>query len=81
METRLGNYFGMVPKDTYGNKIRFASNGTQGEYGWEIEHKNPVARGGSDNSNSRILHRRSTKIPTLIKVGVFVCDVALANFS
>jgi 5-methylcytosine-specific restriction endonuclease McrA len=36
-------------KDTYGNTIRFASYGTQGDYGWEIDHKNPVARGGTDS--------------------------------
>lgn len=28
-------------KDTYDNKIRFGSYGTEGEYGWEIDHKNP----------------------------------------
>ena len=36
-------------KDTYGNKIRFASYGTEGEYGWEIDHIKPVAEGGSDD--------------------------------
>ena len=35
-------------KDTYGNKIRFASYGTEGEYGWEIDHKNPKDKGGSN---------------------------------
>lgn len=36
-------------KDTYGNKIRFASYGTEGDFGWEIDHKVPKERGGSDN--------------------------------
>lgn len=36
-------------RDAEGNKIRHGSHGTQGEYGWEIDHKNPVAKGGSDD--------------------------------
>jgi 5-methylcytosine-specific restriction endonuclease McrA len=36
-------------KDTYGNKIRYGSYGTQGEYGWELDHKNPKANGGTNN--------------------------------
>jgi len=36
-------------KDDLGNKIRKASYGTQGEYGWEIDHKNPISKGGSDS--------------------------------
>jgi hypothetical protein len=43
-----GKDAGVWRKDTYGNKIRFASYGTEGEYGWEIDHKNPKDRGGSD---------------------------------
>ena len=39
-------------KDKYNNKIRFGSYGTQGEYGWEIDHKNPKARGGSDQDRN-----------------------------
>jgi 5-methylcytosine-specific restriction endonuclease McrA len=35
-------------KDKYDNKIRFSSYGTEGEYGWEIDHKNPKDKGGSD---------------------------------
>jgi 5-methylcytosine-specific restriction endonuclease McrA len=35
-------------KDKYDNKIRFGSYGTQGEYGWEIDHKNPKNNEGSD---------------------------------
>ncbi len=43
-----GRDFNVWRKDTYGNKIRFGSYGTEGEYGWEIDHKNPKDRGGSD---------------------------------
>ena len=34
-------------KDSFGNKIRHSSYGTVGEYGWEIDHKNPKSKGGS----------------------------------
>ncbi len=44
-------------KDEHGNKIRKGSYGTQGEYGWELDHKNPKAKGGSDsNRNIQPLH-------------------------
>lgn len=35
-------------KDIYDNKIRHGSYGTEGEYGWEIDHKNPKDNKGSD---------------------------------
>jgi 5-methylcytosine-specific restriction endonuclease McrA len=35
--------------DTYSNKIRFTSYSTEGDFGWEIDHKIPNERGGSDN--------------------------------
>jgi 5-methylcytosine-specific restriction endonuclease McrA len=44
-------------RDSEGNKIRKASYGTQGEYGWEVDHKNPKAKGGSENlRNIQALH-------------------------
>ncbi len=44
-------------KDDEGNVIRRSSYGTQGDYGWEIDHKNPVSRDGTDNMrNLRPLH-------------------------
>jgi len=44
-------------KDIYGDKIRFGSYGTQGEYGWEIDHKNSKDKGGSDQiRNLQPLH-------------------------
>ena len=44
-------------KDKYGNKIRRGSYGTVGEYGWEIDHKNPKSKGGSDQDrNLQPLH-------------------------
>lgn len=35
-------------KDKYDNKIRFGSYGTRGDYSWEIDHKNPKDKRGSD---------------------------------
>ena len=44
-------------RDAEGNKIRKASHGTQGEYGWHVDHKNPKAKGGTDNPrNLQPLH-------------------------
>lgn len=44
-------------KDDEGNLLRKSSYGTLGDYGWEIDHKNPKANGGSDNMrNLRPLH-------------------------
>lgn len=56
-------------KDNYGNTIRYGSYGTQGDYGWEIDHKNPKANGGTDNPrNLQALHweenrKKSNKYP------------------
>ncbi len=36
-------------KDPYGNKIRYGSYGTEGEYGWELDHTKPESKGGTDN--------------------------------
>ncbi len=44
-------------RDEEGNVIRWGSYGTTGEYGWEIDHRNPVANGGTENPrNLRALH-------------------------
>jgi len=44
-------------RDEEGNTIRWGSYGTMGEYGWEIDHRNPVAKGGTDSPrNLRALH-------------------------
>ena len=36
-------------RDARGNVIRYKSYGTFGRYGWEIDHKMPKSRGGSDH--------------------------------
>ena len=44
-------------RDETGNMIRRGSYGTQGEYGWEIDHRNPKANEGTEHSrNLRALH-------------------------
>lgn len=49
-------------RDPKGNVIRKGSYGTQGEYAWEIDHKNPVAKGGSDNiRNLQPLHHEENR--------------------
>ena len=40
-------------RDSQGNTIRSASYGTEGEFGWEIDHKNPIAKGGSDSMRNK----------------------------
>jgi len=36
-------------KDPKGNTIRKGSYGTNGDFGWEIDHKKPQSKGGSDD--------------------------------
>ncbi|MEK9208781.1 MAG: HNH endonuclease signature motif containing protein [Patescibacteria group bacterium] len=44
-------------RDMEGNKIRFASYGTRGDFGWEIDHKYPSSKGGSGSlRNLQPLH-------------------------
>lgn len=41
-------------RDEEGNEIYKPAYGTEGEKGWEVDHRNPVAKGGTD-------HRRNLR--------------------
>jgi 5-methylcytosine-specific restriction endonuclease McrA len=44
-------------RDVKGKMIRKGSYGTQGKYGWEIDHIKPQSKGGSDTTrNMQALH-------------------------
>lgn len=40
-------------KDAYGNEIYKPSYGKNSEKGWEIDHKNPKSKGGSESSRNK----------------------------
>jgi len=49
-------------KDPSGNVIRKASYGTLGKFGWEIDHKKPKSKGGTDNPrNIQPLHWKNNR--------------------
>jgi 5-methylcytosine-specific restriction endonuclease McrA len=44
-------------RDEKGNEIRHASYGTTGAFGWEIDHRKPSSKGGTDHGrNLQALH-------------------------
>lgn len=50
-------------RDSAGNVIRRGSYGTLGEYGWEVDHKNPRSKGGTDHlRNLQALHWRENRV-------------------
>jgi 5-methylcytosine-specific restriction endonuclease McrA len=36
-------------RDIKGHAIKYTEHASQGDYGWEIDHIRPVAKGGSDD--------------------------------
>ncbi|GAL10936.1 hypothetical protein JCM19233_1921 [Vibrio astriarenae] len=39
-------------RDAYGNEIYKAAYGTKGAKGWEVDHKKPRSKGGSNSSRN-----------------------------
>lgn len=35
-------------KDARGNTVKYGSYGTYGKYGWEVDHKHPKSKNGTD---------------------------------
>lgn len=49
-------------RDSKGNIIKRGSYGTVGEYGWEVDHKNPKEKGGTDHKrNLQALHWKANR--------------------
>lgn len=48
-QTIKGKNPNLYRKDPYGNTIYKSSYGKQSEMGWEVDHKHPIAKGGTDN--------------------------------
>ncbi len=49
-------------RDAKGNEIYKPAYGTQGDKGWEVDHKKPRAKGGSDSSrNLQALQTRENR--------------------
>lgn len=40
-------------KDDHGSEIYYASYGKQSPMGWEIDHKKPVSKGGSEHPKNK----------------------------
>jgi 5-methylcytosine-specific restriction endonuclease McrA len=49
-------------RDPYGNLMYKPAYGRMGEYGWELDHKHPRSKGGSDRShNLQALNTRANR--------------------
>ncbi|WP_449240988.1 HNH endonuclease signature motif containing protein [Desulfoscipio gibsoniae] len=61
--TIVSNHYCDLRKDRCGAWIRFADyDNVNSDFGWEIDHKKPVVRGGTDDSdNLQPLHWRNNR--------------------
>ena len=48
-ETIRGKNPNLYRRDNYGNQIYKPAYGKTGEQGWQVDHKRPISKGGSDN--------------------------------
>ena len=49
-------------RDDNGHALKFQYYGKQIEYGWEVDHKHPIAKGGSDDiRNLRPLYWKTNR--------------------
>lgn len=60
--TIRGKYAKTWRRDELGNPMRHGSYGTEGEFGWEIDHRNPVSKGGTNSPrNLRALNTEANR--------------------
>lgn len=49
-------------RDELGNSMRHGSYGSESDLGWEVDHRNPVSKGGTDNPrNLRALNTAANR--------------------
>jgi 5-methylcytosine-specific restriction endonuclease McrA len=61
-QTVRGKNPNLYRRDELGNEIYKPAYGTQGEKGWEVDHRNPRANGGSDHrKNLRALQTEANR--------------------
>lgn len=61
-QTVRGKNPNLYRRDELGNPVYKPAFGTEGEMGWEIDHRNPTSKGGSEHRrNLRILQTEANR--------------------
>lgn len=47
-----GKNLDVYRKDDYGNVMYKSSYGKQSDMGWEVDHRHPISKGGTDSSRN-----------------------------